>query len=82
MRSIMLTTVDNPFNPFTQFDEWYAFDIQHFYNTLGLVARFASFSEDLSDDELEAENQNAIARILAIDFEHKYKIVEEPIEAS
>lgn len=82
MRSIMLTTVDNPFNPFTQFDEWYAFDIQHFYNTLGLVARFAAFAEDLSDDELEAENQNAIARILAIDFENKYKIVEEPTTTS
>lgn len=82
MRSIMLTTVDNPFNPFTQFDEWYAFDIQHFYNTLGLVARFASFSEDLSDGELEAENQIAIACVLAIDFEHKYKIVEEPIAES
>lgn len=78
MRSIMLTTVDNPFNPFTQFDEWYAFDIQHFYNTLGLVARFASFAEDLSDEQLEVENQNAIVRILAIDFENKYKIVEEP----
>ena len=82
MRSIMLTTVDNPFNPFTQFEEWYAFDIQHFYNTLGLIARFASFTEDLSDDELEAESQIAIASILAIDFERKNKIVEEPNAAS
>lgn len=82
MRSIMLTTVDNPFNPFTQFDQWYAFDIQHFYNTLGLIARFASVSEDLSDEQYEVEKQNAIARILAIDFENKYKIVEEPTEAS
>ena len=29
----MLTTIDNPFNPFTNFDDWYAFDTSKGYNT-------------------------------------------------
>ena len=26
-----LTTIDNPYNPFTQFDDWFMFDIEHNY---------------------------------------------------
>ena len=29
----LLTTVDNPFNPHTNFDEWYAFDLRMGYDT-------------------------------------------------
>ena len=29
----MLTTSDNPYNPFTQFDEWQMFDSLQGYNT-------------------------------------------------
>lgn len=27
-----LTTIDNPYNPFTQFDDWFMFDIEHNYD--------------------------------------------------
>lgn len=30
---VMLTTEDNPFDPFTQYDEWYAFDYEKGYHT-------------------------------------------------
>lgn len=51
----MLTTVDNPFDPFDQFDEWYAFDTRHGYNSLGLLARIVKTSPYLSEvDQAEA----------------------------
>jgi hypothetical protein len=54
----MLTTVDNPYNPETEWDEWFAFDLEHGYNTPGLLARVAITSDELSetdqDDAIEA----------------------------
>ena len=42
----MLTTVDNPFNPFTEFDSWLAYDEQSGYNTNGLLARLTLDSNE------------------------------------
>ena len=35
----MITTFDNPFDPFYQFDEWLLFDNMKGYNTCGHLAR-------------------------------------------
>ena len=40
----MITTIDNPFNPFTQYDEWLAFDEQMGYYTNNYLARIANTS--------------------------------------
>jgi hypothetical protein len=48
MQQSMLTTIDNPFNPFTQFDEWNAFDTQQGYYTCAYLARIAKVSDELS----------------------------------
>jgi|WetSurMetagenome_2_1015567.scaffolds.fasta_scaffold15493_1 hypothetical protein len=45
----MLTTIDNPFNPYTHYDDWYAFDVAKGYNTCGLLARVIQSSDELSD---------------------------------
>lgn len=59
MEDYMLTTIDNPFNPYTQFDDWYAFDEQKGYCSCGLLARIAKVSDnfDLNDENFE-NNQN------------------------
>ena len=60
----MITTVDNPYNPFTQFDQWYAFDTLHGYNSLGIVARVYRGSDELSEaDRIEA-NEAAIDEVV------------------
>jgi len=56
-----LTTIDNPYNPFTQFDEWLSFDTQRGYNTCGYLARIAKTSHDLSEED------QALAILIAID---------------
>lgn len=34
-----VTTTDNPFDPFTQYDEWYRYDESHGYHLSEYVAR-------------------------------------------
>jgi hypothetical protein len=60
----MLTTVDNPFDPFTQFDEWMAYDHQLGYNTPSLLARIAKTSDELSDVDQSLAIQQAIDEIV------------------
>jgi hypothetical protein len=54
----MLTTIDNPFSPFTQYEEWYKFDVLHGYNTCSYLATIAITSDELSDvDQAQAIEQ-------------------------
>ena len=64
MSSPMLTTVDNPYNPFTQFDEWYAFDQGRGYNTCEYLARIAPTSIELTDEENDLILNDAITEII------------------
>jgi hypothetical protein len=60
----MLTTVDNPFDPFTRFDEWLAYDTQMGYNTSGMLDRIAKVSSDLSEADQALAIQSAIDEIV------------------
>lgn len=74
----MLTTHDNPYNPFDEFIPWFLFDIEKGYNTCGILARYANFSDDMSDKEEEEENERAIDEVIANDFLNIYKKVWSP----
>lgn len=65
MADHMLTTVDNPFNPFTQNDEWRVWDMQAGYFTDAYLARIVRFSFDLSEADQDAEEERAIAEIVS-----------------
>ena len=76
MPQVMLTTIDNPFNPFTQFEEWFAFDTAKGYNSCSRVARLIDTSSDLSDEEEQFMNESAIDTIIKNDFLNIFKKVE------
>ena len=77
MKELMLTTLDNPFNPFDQFDEWYSFDESNGYHTCGYIARIACLADGLSEsEEIELIN-DAITEIAALNVIGNYKIVEK-----
>ena len=71
----MLTTFDNPFDPFEQFIQWRLFDIEKGYYTCEYLARTVQFSDDMSQKEIDLENERAIDYIIKIDPLNIYKKV-------
>lgn len=70
-----LTTFDNPYNPFTQFERWFLFDTEKGYNSCGYLARIARTSDEMSDSEYDSEIEAAIDEIIKYDFRNIYKKV-------
>lgn len=77
--SIAITTLDNPFDPIDEFDDWYRFDTDKGYNTCAYLDRIALTSDSLSDQENLDEIERAIDEIIKFDFENKYKKVKKII---
>lgn len=71
----MLTTIDNPFDPFEQFTSWFLFDVEKGYNTCSRLARIANISDELSEKEVDEEIERAIDEIIKYDFMNVYKKV-------
>jgi hypothetical protein len=68
----MLTTIDNPWNPHTNYAEWLAWDREHGYDTNGYLARVANVSLDLPEDEVDQSIGQAIDEIVQLNPNGKY----------
>ena len=75
----MLTTVDNPFDPFEQFTSWFMFDCEKGYNSYGKLMRLAEISEDMSSVEYNNAIENAIDRLIEIDFLDIFKKITKEV---
>lgn len=75
MKQFMLSTFDNPFNPFDDFNAWLSFDKDHDYNSSELLARVAELSDEMTDVEENMEIERAIDEIIKHDFRNVYKKV-------
>lgn len=75
MRKCMLTTFDNPYDPFEQFDSWYMFDLDKGYNSSSYLDRIARTSDQLTEEENDKEIERAIDEIIKYDFMNIYKKV-------
>ena len=62
-KEVFITTYDNPYDYFKQFDEWLNYDRQKGYFTLEYVGRLAKLAPDLSDEEEKNEIENVIDSI-------------------
>lgn len=68
---ILLTTKDNPYNPFTEYDDWKYFDekTKH-YNTEAYIAREVGMLDpEMSDEALARERVNAFKEIIRLNDE-------------
>ena len=73
----MLTTIDNPYNPWTNYDEWFAWDAQAGYHTPGYLARIVRSSDELSDEDQSLAIEQAIDEIIEENVLGIYKRVAE-----
>ena len=81
VKEVMLTTFDNPYDPFDDFVSWWMFDIEKGYNTCSLLARIARSSEEFSTVEDKIETERAIEAIIDNDFLNIYKkVVRETVD--
>lgn len=68
VKECMLSTVDNPYNPFDQFDSWLRYDKDLGYNCCEVLDRIVLIREDMSELEKDAEYERAIDEIVKHDF--------------
>ena len=73
MRVTMVTTKDNPYDPFTQFDQWYAYDTLQGYNTCAYLARIAKTSPELSPIDQAIAVEEAVDEIVEMNLLGNYK---------
>ena len=72
----MLTTIDNPFDPFEHFDAWRIWDKENGYNTCEYLARIAKLSEDMTQKEEDEEIERAMDEIVSLNPLNVYIKVE------
>lgn len=75
----MLTTVDNPYDPFEQFTMWLAWDEQHGYFTASLLARLAYTSDELSDADQRRAIEMAMDEIVEFNLSGVHKKVSREV---
>lgn len=80
-KDCMLTTFDNPYNPFDQFTLWLMFDKEKGYNSCELLARIVDLSDELSEKEVDEATERAIDEIIKYDpFNIYMKVTRENFE--
>ncbi len=77
MAACAITTVDNPYNPLTQFDLWIKYDLEKGYNSCAYLDRIAITSDQMSSSEEEQEIERAIDEIIKLDPLNIYRKVKE-----
>lgn len=79
-REVAITTEDNPFDPFTEFKQWYNFDVSHGYHTSALLGRITFTSNELSELDQQQELEIAIDEIVKFNITGNYVKVEREID--
>lgn len=82
MTKCALTTNDNPYDPFDNFDEWYMFDMEKGYCSCSYLDRIARTSDQLTEEENSKEIERAIDEIIKYDFMNIYKKVKRDFAAA
>lgn len=74
----MLSTTDNPWSPWTDFDAWNAYDMRVGHHTLAYLARITVSSDEISQPDQDLAVELAIEEIIRIHNGEIYIAVPEP----
>lgn len=66
MQDCKVTTMDNPWNPFTHPRDWLRFDTNHGYNTQRWIAFFSVMSPKMDDEMIELEVDAAMNELVEV----------------
>jgi hypothetical protein len=80
LKATWVTTEDNPYDYFEDFDLWYQFDISHGYDTCGYIARLAYTSDELSPAQNAYEIERCVDEIIKFNLTGNYKKVEKMVD--
>lgn len=64
MKESMLTTIDNPHDPFNDYDSWFSYDSMHGHHTPNFLARIVVTSDELSEADQNLAIEEAIDEII------------------
>jgi hypothetical protein len=78
IKEFMLSTSDNPYNPFTDFKNWFNFDVMKGYNTCQYLDKICEATDDLGDRELALSLNEAIEEALYFNLTGNRIKVEKP----
>ena len=70
-----ITTIDNPYDYFTQFRQWYLYDVEKGYNTCERLSKLAKISQDMTQKEEIEAAEKAIDKLIELDFLQIYRKV-------
>lgn len=76
----MLSTKDNPFDPFKDFLNWYNFDSDKGYNSCGILDRISGETENLSPNEEAFVIESAIDSFIESDPTKMYIKVQKELD--
>ena len=76
-KDYLLTTIDNPYNPWTNWDQWYDYDQRMDYCTCSYLARVMSVTDAMTDVELDREYEFAMDEIIKYDVIGHYSKIKK-----
>jgi hypothetical protein len=76
----LLTTKDNPFDPFEDWESWYNYDTLKGYDTCGYLARVIVTSPDLPLPSQRQAMRDAIDEIISFNLTDNYVLVSKHVD--
>ena len=79
MTELMVTTTDNPYNPFDERDSWKRFDEDNNYFTENLIAHIAVTSPELTREQYNHALNEAMKEIAKYNVLGSYMLVRREV---
>ena len=71
-KECMLSSFDNPFDYFTQFNDWNLYEKEKGTDSCETLARIAKITDDMTQKEVDEEIERAVDEIIKHDFLNLY----------